>query len=314
MSTLQPFRLLALPKELRLLIFSHLPIKITYYSWKTNTYDPDPNIKLLWPSLPGVQILSTSHQMNHEAASILYPRLRAIMIADIRIILSVTVIETTTFYALFDCLRHVNVPEFKRRFGVDVGNRPSWIKVDAGGREGRRIQVAIRRDEGFGDGEGGLDDMVQELGRRADLMSAASNRMRHTQGALDVHLRLAPRTEDERAAYELGKPLSVLGVLGQDDGDMDFLGERWMRGGYVEQGEWEQDWAEGYRRMVYELNISMLPRADRRTAGFWKSTNSVNLLISLRFDYLLCKCRPIIHHILKSSFTPPSNPPPTPSS
>jgi len=72
--TPSPFRLLDLPKELRLMIFGHLTIE-----WKKTRVPMDKSrehfLILVNPSLPGVRILATCRFLNEEAGSIINPLL-----------------------------------------------------------------------------------------------------------------------------------------------------------------------------------------------------------------------------------------------
>ncbi|OAL04945.1 hypothetical protein IQ06DRAFT_290923 [Phaeosphaeriaceae sp. SRC1lsM3a] len=145
MSDPQPFRFLDLPRELRLLVFDHLPIKVTHRPCiQQVSQRPDPDIKLIWITLPGLQILATSRELKAEAERIFHPRLRAIQDAPIRLIFNPESTKNKMYYAFLEriILGPWKVQEFERQFRVDTARMPNWTSLAA--LSGKRIALILQ--------------------------------------------------------------------------------------------------------------------------------------------------------------------------
>jgi hypothetical protein len=80
MTITYPFRLLDLPKELCLMIYEQLPIRITHHP----VLNQAPIVVRI--TLPGVKLLATCRQIRSEATAILSNKLTAIAFQPVRII------------------------------------------------------------------------------------------------------------------------------------------------------------------------------------------------------------------------------------
>jgi hypothetical protein len=119
MSEHKPFPFLALPKELRLMVYESLPVKTTYHQLVTRRRATErdhllhemygkietdeqatevygPRITVLHCSIPGLAILWTNRLISSEASVILRPRLRTLSTRPIQIITNTTALQTST--------------------------------------------------------------------------------------------------------------------------------------------------------------------------------------------------------------------------
>ncbi|KAF2649192.1 hypothetical protein K491DRAFT_568620, partial [Lophiostoma macrostomum CBS 122681] len=88
--TVKPFRLMDLPKELRLMVYERLPIKTQHKSYNAAAFypsDPQPgSVILVLKTIPGIQILATNHFVKSEASTILASKVEELLLDPPRVI------------------------------------------------------------------------------------------------------------------------------------------------------------------------------------------------------------------------------------
>jgi hypothetical protein len=165
MSQHKLFPFLALPKELRLMVYEFLPVRTTHYelinqekryrsaSYKlveTGVQEIPPSIIVLHRSISGLAILSTSHFVASEANTILQPRLHALGTQPIQIITNTEGLHEELLLNLLSYLWSSDWRAQKDTRHILTADHGSWWTVPrvgstpVPGPPSRPIHIAIR--------------------------------------------------------------------------------------------------------------------------------------------------------------------------
>jgi hypothetical protein len=271
MATDQPFRFLDLPKELRLMVYDCLPTTTAHHKIPTSRcayvkfniqylghyIEPAPRTRLhgqYWPvhsvkivrkTISGLSILATCQQIASEAGSILHPKLRAISEGPAQFIINSIALESCQLAYMSG---RFTLPSSGKKTKLLLDTDEGLAGTDARFPDTmtpRPIHIAIRNSF--------LDSEPERCTARMQVLRDEIYPLVHagwvhlyksppTYGAL--HFRMACLTVEEKEAYDLVQPLARTSVTKDEEGaPMRTINS----GGFIDEDEWEDEWAEGVR-------------------------------------------------------------------
>jgi hypothetical protein len=227
-----PFPLLRLPKELRLMIYDHLPIRITHVIFEHTIVDGwIQAITLVVKTIPGLALLATSKFIHADAFPILNRKLLAIKRSPVQIIMPKTwflgglvffdglsditnesvISDTAALHGavgddrlLFQFLRHAHLNTLVRR--ADRGLNAVLDSEVYDGVAGPEIHVAVHKDD---------KDHAREHNGSIEECSIC---FCDTDKFVEHFVKML-RDEEELGAYVVARP-----ILEKDDADAGWMG------------------------------------------------------------------------------------------
>lgn len=219
-----PFRLLDLPKELRLMIYEQLPTKTT------RRHIPNQAPIVVHITLPGVELLATCRQIRSEAITILSNKLTAIASQPARIIVP-KLYDDNLRALLFAAANKISINGSFSSFPLDCSN--SHIQ---------QVCIAVLDNTPRTILEENLHTFSQLAGFRKILEPLHPRIIR----ALDIQVRPVLMSGDKRVAYYRLPPGDIVSYMWRPCPDS--RPEPLLRvGGGIGEEEWEKDWKEGER-------------------------------------------------------------------
>jgi hypothetical protein len=266
MANTQPFRFLDLAKELRLMVYERLPVKVRYHEFRlyiprnaAYLYDqygqkyPDeskapPDMRLVHKTLHGVAVLATCRLINNEAAAILKLLLDRIRSEPTRVILTTRSLSNHRIVDLCQCLALSETncacaKDFRKVLTIrdDYSHTRDHEKRSLTSLPECHLQIAIHNNY---DNRRAPDDMMHVLDEGFnDFLHSMSiifhPKSRHMR-PLECLVRPALLSEQAKKSFAEIGPL-----------DLDFFRPKYTgcprAGEFIEQMEWEKDWTEGER-------------------------------------------------------------------
>lgn len=158
MANVSHFRFLDLPKELRLMVYERLPVKVTHHTFELDTVEGLENdlesLQLVHRTITGIAILHTSSQIHDEASTILRPKLNTWRSELIMLIANYNMLWHYRMLGLIDCLSLSptncdQIHDLRNLLANDVVpghvvKQHAHTQYPMSGKPARQIPVAIR--------------------------------------------------------------------------------------------------------------------------------------------------------------------------
>jgi hypothetical protein len=278
----QPFRFADLPKELRLIIYGSLPIETAHHAiesqWDSyeslsgmsrqfreyvepTCYDaeaPKPMLTLLHTRFPSLAILRTCRWVTSEADAVLRPKLRAMRMSPVRIVVNSWALRSLELRDILRCFSHSTCEAYSN---VKVLLYPGHLRKshdhDHESREfsGRQIHIAIYNtsaDWNTAHLELSAEErLLVQLALYRDLQADLKkfymyqcSAGEHPTRDLCIHVRPALLSSGERAAFDQVRPLDSEIML---DATRTTPSLHITGGGVIEHEEWEREWMDSER-------------------------------------------------------------------
>lgn len=243
----EPFPLLDLPKDIRLMVYENLPTKLTHYHG-------DEGLTLAYRTIPGISILATCREINDEANAIIMPWLAIIKSKPVQLIISPWVLgdEVKTFLGCLSA-SEVNCPLSKdlhklirvANYHFNGEELPSYHDhTNIRNAQARQVCVAGYQQKPFANDpwEGAWDQLLELRNVQFLVGGICDSKLARDLIVKVRRVLITPKATEEQVEIDKSRadPVPVSRYPGITS---PLLSE----GTPIEEAEWDQDWAEGER-------------------------------------------------------------------
>ncbi|KAH7080918.1 hypothetical protein FB567DRAFT_606344 [Paraphoma chrysanthemicola] len=253
MSDPQPFRVLDLPTEIRLMVYERLPTMITHHSTAYFGLELPHLPVLIYLTIAGINILATCSQINNEAGAVLKPRLIDMRKSPVRMTVDSRHMRDSYFdycIRILKCLSHgdLNCSHIKDWPTIFTQEETCFMTHThttnvSSHLETRHVEIAWKapKDPNL------LDDAVGDLCLNFDnFCDDAKYYLGGTRESIvKIRVRPALLASHGKAIFERIQPFESSPFWTNYVSKPKQATLRIEGGDYIEKEEWQKDWAEG---------------------------------------------------------------------
>jgi hypothetical protein len=250
MSDTQPFRFLDLPKDIRLMVYERLPVKVTHHSLAKGFYVP-PNMVLVCKTISGINVLAACRQIHDEANAILVARL-ATLEGPVRIVTDAHNLNCRDMSEILQCLSagkqdsaRANGPQ-TATWEIFRDTDHTYQQLPATKAQIPRVVIAVHDPDAWvPEPEAKINRLRFCFGRLFDNIGFVLDEVNATSLIVQVRTALFPAAQ--KTMFDNIQPLAsrpvAFGVPNRPaNSDVRVEG-----GENIEEEEWQKDWTEGER-------------------------------------------------------------------